>query len=211
VLLCVSDTGSGIDAETAQHLFEPFYTTKGKGTGLGLSTVYGVVRQNRGVIRVESAPGQGTTFRIYLPQAEAGACQAPSVGVPAVAPKGSATVLVVEDQEGVRRFTVEVLRNLGYQVLEASDGPSALEASQRHPGIIHLLLTDLVMPGMNGRELSEKLRRQRPEMRVLFMSGYTDEVLGQHGVLEPHQACLTKPFSSSALASKVEERLQQAA
>ena len=187
VLLAVSDTGVGMDAETQSHIFEPFFTTKdaGKGTGLGLSTVYGIVKQSGGTIWVESAPGRGTTFEIYLPLVEKAAASGElHPALPAPPPGGTETILVVEDEMSVRRLAAEFLGSNGYTVLEAQDGGEALQVCEEHRGPIHLLITDVVMPGMSGWELAVRLAGRRPEMKVIYMSGYTDDAIVQHGVLE---------------------------
>ncbi len=209
VMLAVSDTGCGMDAKTQAHLFEPFFTTKekGKGTGLGLSTVYGIVKQHDGYISVESEPGRGSTFKIYLPRVQDAAervAGGPSVTEPR---RGTETVLLVEDEEEVRALTWEVLRESGYRVLEAANGDDALLTSERHAGPIHLLLTDVVMPLMSGPELAQRLAPLRQEMKVLYMSGYTEEALGHHGVLDPGIKLLSKPFTPTDLAQKVREVL----
>ena len=211
VLLAVSDTGVGMDAETQSHIFEPFFTTKdaGKGTGLGLSTVYGIVKQSGGTIWVESAPGRGTTFEIYLPLVEkvaAGGELHPAL--PAPPPGGTETILVVEDEMSVRRLAAEFLGSNGHTVLEAQDGGEALQVCEEHRGPIHLLITDVVMPGMSGRELAVRLAGRRPEMKVIYMSGYTDDAIVQHGVLEEGIPFLQKPFSLDALARIVREGLE---
>ncbi|MBI4877125.1 MAG: response regulator [Acidobacteria bacterium] len=209
VLLAVSDTGTGMDEETRQHIFEPFFTTKGleKGTGLGLSTVYGIVKQSRGWIWVYSEPGHGTIFKIYLPRLEgalaAGRAAAPAPGTL----RGSETVLVVEDEEIVRRLTVEIVRSYGYRVLEAARGGEALLVAERHPEPIHLLLTDVVMPGITGKELADRLKRLRPEMKVLYMSGYTADAIAHQGVLDSGVNYIQKPPVPSALAAKIREVL----
>ena len=204
VRLRVTDTGTGMDEEVKTHLFEPFFTTKerGKGTGLGLSTVYGIVRQSGGEIVVASAPGQGSCFSIYLPQLNAGA---PETALGAVATKsvGSETVLLVEDEETVRRLGLKVLTRCGYKVLAAADGRTALKLLEEHGPGVDLLITDVVMPGMNGRELAKAAAKLCPEMRTLYMSGYTDNAIVHHGVLEPGLAFLYKPFTAQALALKV--------
>ena len=210
VMLAISDTGMGMDAETQAHIFEPFYTTKGlKGTGLGLSTVYGIVKQSEGYIWLYSETGKGTSFKIYLPRfsatGEALATQ------PALAQeqtsKGHETILLVEDEENLRRLARQSLENQGYNVIDAPDGAAAIKISQAHPGPIHLLLTDVIMPGMNGRELANKLSPTRLEMRVLFMSGYTENHIGHNGTLDEGITLLQKPFTLSALRSKVREML----
>jgi len=209
VLLSVGDTGMGIPEEIRPHIFDPFFTTKpkGEGTGLGLSTVYGIVRQSGGAIAVESEPGHGATFRIYLPQTLSPVAAGAEAAVPAGPPRGSETVLVVEDQEAVRKFTVAVLKSRGYRVLEAPAGPEALLAVERHSGPLHLLLTDVIMPGMTGKELAERLTALRPETRVLYMSGYTSDVIAQRGLLSPGVLHIAKPFSPDALGAKVREIL----
>ena len=210
VLLAVSDTGVGMDAETRSHIFEPFFTTKGagKGTGLGLSTVYGIVKQSGGYIWVESAPGRGTTFEIYLPLVkEAAASGELHPALPASTPGGSETILVVEDEMSVRKLAAEFLGSNGYRVLEAQDGGEALQVCEEHRAPIHLLLTDVVMPGMSGRELAVRLVGARPEMKVIYVSGYTDDAIVQHGVREEGTVFLQKPFSLDALARTVREAL----
>jgi PAS domain S-box-containing protein len=205
VKLQVRDTGEGMDEKTLSHIFEPFFTTKesGKGTGLGLSTVYGIVKQSGGYIWAESQPGQGTTFTIYLPQAEeAGTSSEPSA-VTASMRRGTETVLVVDDEEAVATTVGAILTKGGYTVLEARSAGDALLVSERHEGPIDLLLTDVVMPTMNGRELAERLTASRPQMRVLYMSGYADNVIVSHGVLAPEVELLQKPFASVDLTLKV--------
>ncbi len=212
VMLTVSDTGVGMDADTQAHLFEPFFTTKGpgKGTGLGLSTVYGIVAQHGGSITVASAPGRGSTFTIYLPRTEDDAVS--KAAPAAVEPRpGEETILLVEDDEEVRSLAREILEVHGYAVLEARLPAEAISIAEAHPGPIHLVLTDVVMPGMSGRELTERLARLRPGLKVLYMSGYTADELGHHGVLDPRTALLPKPFSPDALALKVREVLESVA
>ncbi|MCS6859198.1 MAG: PAS domain S-box protein [Abditibacteriales bacterium] len=209
VLLAVSDSGVGMDEETQLHIFEPFFTTKemGKGTGLGLSTVYGIVKQSGGRIEVYSEEGRGTTFKIYLPCLEGAAeAAAESVASPPLLP-GQETILIVEDADAVRDSAREALSQSGYTVLEARNGEEALRLSQQHAGPIHLLLTDVMMPLMSGRELAEQLTAQRPETKVLYMSGYTDNAIVNHGVLAPGIAYLQKPFSPAVLTQKVREVL----
>jgi CheY-like chemotaxis protein len=198
-----------MDAETRAHLFEPFFTTKpqGKGTGLGLATVYGIVHQSGGSIAVDSAPRRGARFQIYLPRvAEAPEAAGPARAVVAPTP-GSETVLVAEDEQLVRLLVRRVLEQAGYTVLAAPGGADALQLAAHYPGRIDLLLTDVVMPEMSGRELMRRLAEQRPATRVLYMSGYSDDAVAQHGVLDPGIALIQKPFTPEALARKVREVL----
>jgi PAS domain S-box-containing protein len=212
VMLAMSDTGIGMSAETRSHIFEPFFTTKevGKGTGLGLATVYGIVKQSGGHVWVYSEPERGATFKIYLPQVD----ELPEPASPASpvepAAGGRETVLLAEDDSSVRAVVSDVLTQKGYRVLRAPDGQSALEMARAQPGEIHLLVTDLVMPGMTGRELAEALKAQRPGVRVLYMSGYTDDAVVRHGVLAQGLPYLQKPFTPAALAHKVRELLDRA-
>jgi PAS domain S-box-containing protein len=212
VMLAISDTGIGMDAEVKTRIFEPFFTTKeqGKGTGLGLATVYGIVKQAGGHIRFYSEKGHGTTFKVYLPRAEGTGTlrRFASVVGRASLDRGSETVLVVEDDESVRDLTVAILKNQGYRVLIARNGEEALRISQEHVGPIRLLLTDVVMPQMSGRDLAERLRALRPELRVLFMSGYTDETIARHGLLDAGVAFLSKPLTLDALVRKVRDVLE---
>ena len=210
-MLAITDTGCGMDKETQSHLFEPFFTTKekGKGSGLGLSTVYGIIKQSGGNIWTYSEPGLGTTFKIYLPRVEETShAYKPEISRKEIkAPGGTETVLLVEDEEAVRSMVSKVLQNKGYRVLEASHGNEALEVCDKFEGPIHLMVTDVIMPQMSGRELAERLALVRPEMGVLYMSGYPDNTIVQHGVLEPGTAFLQKPFTISALELKVREIL----
>jgi signal transduction histidine kinase/ActR/RegA family two-component response regulator len=213
VALTVGDTGVGMDAATQARVFEPFFTTKGpgKGTGLGLATVYGIVQQSGGHVTVESAPGRGAMFTVRLPRVEE-ALEVLEPDVPTGGPRsGSETILLVEDEDEVRGLVRKMLRVRGYTVLEAGGGPQALELSRTHPGPIDLLVTDVVMPQMSGAELASRLTPLRPAMRVLYISGYTDDAIGHHGVLEPGVAFLHKPFTAQALATKVREALETAA
>ena len=207
VEMSVSDTGTGMDAETMSRIFEPFFTTKdsGKGTGLGLATVYGIVQQNNGAIEVQSRMGHGTTFYIYLPRATDLGKPAPIK--PSASATGNETILLVEDDDRVRALVSNLLRKNGYTVLLASAGDQALEIAARHRGRIHLLLTDVVMPGLNGRILSERLTAARPDTRVLYMSGYSDDAILRHGVRKAAAHFIQKPFSIDALAHKIRETL----
>jgi CheY-like chemotaxis protein len=209
----VSDTGCGIDLATQARIFEPFFTTKepGKGTGLGLSTAYGIVKQSGGSISVQSELGHGATFRICLPRVK-GAPQPKISAKPAGhVPGGPETVLLVEDAEPLREVVREFLHRGGYNVLVAEGGAAALAASKNHHGAIDLLLTDVVMPGLSGRQIAEELHTARPGMRVLFMSGYTGEALGRHRVIEEGIALLEKPFTRTALLRKLRDVLDPVA
>ncbi len=209
ILLSVADTGHGMDDATKAHIFEPFFTTKeiGKGTGLGLATVYGVVKQSGGFIWVDTTPGAGTTFEIYLPQAAGKAANAETEQKPSAIPGGTETVLVVEDEAGVRELACQFLRDKGYTVLEAEGGLEALAVSRSHPGVIHLLLSDMVMPKMSGGELAAELKAIRPEIRVAFMSGYAEFSRGDLGTGFPEAPVLQKPFSPASLAQIVRDAL----
>jgi len=209
VMLSVSDTGFGMTPEVRERLFEPFFTTKekGKGTGLGLSTVYGIVKQSGGYIWVYSEPGQGTTVKIYFPRVdEEDDALFRRDGVSSI-PQGSETVLVVEDEPSLRSLATHILRHQGYKVLEAADGEEALRVAQECIGEINLLLTDVVMPRMGGKELADRLQTLRPSVRVLFISGFPDDAIAHHGVITPGIAFLQKPFSPASLAQKVREVL----
>ena len=209
VLLAVSDTGCGMDADTMSRIFEPFFTTKepGKGTGLGLATVYGIVKQSGGHVTVHSEVGRGTTFRIYLPREVAQAAAPPPRRE--ASRGGSETVLVVEDDESVRRLVHRVLEPAGYAVLSAASGAEALELCERRADPIHLMLTDVVMPAMDGSALAARLRPRRPGMRVLYMSGYMDDAVAQHGLAAPGPDFLHKPFTAADLLHKVREALDR--
>jgi nitrogen-specific signal transduction histidine kinase/CheY-like chemotaxis protein len=211
IMLAVTDNGCGMSPETRAHIFEPFFTTKekGKGTGLGLATVYGIVKQSGGYIWVYSEPGIGTTFKIYLPrieeeQAHSGAC---ADSASTASPRGSEVVLLVEDEKGVRELTREYLETSGYTVLDATDGESALAMAREYSGAIHVLITDVVMPGLSGRELGEQIANLRPQIKVLYMSGYTDQSAFRNGILDKGAQLLQKPFGMSTLASKLREIL----
>jgi PAS domain S-box-containing protein len=210
VMVAVSDTGCGMDLETQAHAFEPFFTTKekGHGTGLGLATVYGIVKQSGGFIWVYSAPGHGSTFKIYLPFIEEALPTAEPAEAPAELAKGSETVLVVEDERGVRSLVCEALASHGYKVLEAAGAASALEISERYTEPIHLLLTDVVMPQTGGKELAKGFSTLHPETKVLYMSGYTDDAIVRHGILEGGTSFLQKPFQPKALLLKIREVLK---
>lgn len=209
VMLAVTDTGAGIDEMDRALIFEPFFTTKklGEGSGLGLSTVYGIVKQSGGYIWVDSEPARGTAFKIYLPRIERASEPSEPSPFPTPAGPGSETVLVVEDEEAVRRLVCAVLRRCGYTVLEAPDGEAALQICERHEERIHLVVTDVVMPHMSGRELADRLAASQEPVKVLYMSGYTDDAILQHGVLEPGTAFLQKPFIPDVLVQKVREVL----
>jgi CheY-like chemotaxis protein len=211
VMLAVSDTGVGMDEATQKHLFEPFFTTKGpgKGTGLGLATVYGIVTQSGGFISVASERGAGATFTVYLPAAPA-ASSDDAVSAPGGSPGGSETVLVVEDQEEVRTVITEVLRRYGYRVLEALDAAEAIAVSAQHPGPIDLLVTDVVMPQMDGHRLAHAVQSTRPDVRVLYVSGYSDEPIVQDRIVGAGLVLLQKPFTADVLARKVREVLDAA-
>jgi CheY-like chemotaxis protein len=209
VRLTVTDSGTGIDKEILAHIFEPFFTTKevGKGTGLGLATVYGIVKQSGGYIWVDSEPGQGASFQIFLPQvSEPAAIITPGAPV-AEARGGPETILLVEDSEPLRKLTRVFLESHGFQVLVAQDGEEALQVEARHAGKIDLLLTDIVMPGMNGRVLAERLLSKRPGTRVQYISGYADNFIALQGAFEQGMVLLHKPFTEEALLRKVREVL----
>jgi len=209
VLLAVSDTGTGMDEETQIHLFEPFYTTKerGKGTGLGLSTVYGIVKQSSGYVWAYSEVGKGTAFKVYFPRYGDKASKAKDLASSNASLRGGETVLLVEDDEGVRSFVLQLLTMNGYRVLTAGNGDEALETAGRHRGPVHLLLTDVVMPKMGGRELAKSLEGRLPGIKAMYMSGYTDDAIVRHGVLDPGIPFLQKPFTPERLLRKVREVL----
>jgi CheY-like chemotaxis protein len=214
IALSVSDTGMGMSPEVAQRVFDPFFTTKerGKGTGLGLSTVYGIVKQSMGYIYVDSKPGAGTTFRIYLPRTDKPAEEIePKVPRKEELPRGRETVLVVEDESAIRVFVAQVLRNQGYNVVEATGSGEAFLLAEKFPKEIDLLLTDVIMPAMNGPELAERLAAIHPEMKVLYMSGYPDETIARHGVLKKGVNFLQKPFTIEDLLASLRKVLDQEA
>ena len=209
VMLAVGNTGCGMDEKIKEHIFEPFFTTKevGKGTGLGLSTVYGIVKQNNGFVWVYSEPGQGSTFKVYLPRAEGDADSEEKQRLPVIELDGSETILIVEDDDGLRKFTQNALQMHGYKVLDAENGEDALRVSQAHEGPIDLMITDVVMPKMGGKEAADRLQPLYPQMKVIYMSGYTDNAIVKHGVLAPGLNFLQKPFTPESLARKVREML----
>jgi len=210
VMLAVTDSGCGMDSKTQAHIFEPFFTTKeqGKGTGLGLATVYGIVKQSGGYIWVYSEPEHGTTFKVYLPRIEDDeAVTRRDSPEKQSLPRGSEVILLVEDEKGVRELAREYLETSGYSVIEAVDGDTALAMAASYDGEIHLLMTDVVMPGMSGRELADRISRMRPGIKVLFMSGYTDQAIVRHGILATDTVLLQKPFTLGTLASKLREVL----
>jgi CheY-like chemotaxis protein len=210
VKLVVTDTGTGMDAETKARIFEPFFTTKesGRGTGLGLSTVYGIVKQSGGYILVYTEPERGTAFKIYLPRVDERVEEYPqAVAIQEHYFQGTETILLAEDDNTVRELTRELLEIYGYTVLEASNGGSALLLCESYEEPIHLLLTDVVMPEMSGHNLASRLAQLRPEMKVLYMSGYTDDVIVHRGVLVDGTAFIQKPFAPDALARKIREVL----
>jgi two-component system cell cycle sensor histidine kinase/response regulator CckA len=208
-MLAVTDTGTGMDADTISHIFEPFYTTKppGEGTGLGLSTVYGIVKQCGGDVWVYSELGQGTTFKIYLPQVKSLADLVRAHESPSKLPSGTETVLIIEDEERLRALACLVLRAAGYNVLEAARGDLALQVADRHQGAIDLVLTDMVMPGLSGQQVADRVRLRFPHVRVLYMSGYTDDVILRNGMAVGEVAFLEKPFTPAGLTRKVREVL----
>jgi CheY-like chemotaxis protein len=213
VVLSVVDDGPGMDEATRARAFEPFFTTKeqGKGTGLGLSTVFGIVKQSGGHIALSSAPGRGTRFDVYLSRTEAPVARSVSPVRLLRPARGNETVLLVEDDEQVRFVAREILRSDGYTVLDAGNASAALELSAQFSGKIALLITDIIMPGMNGKRLAEQLLLRRPELRVLYMSGYTDNALGPGGSAAPDAAFLQKPITPASLVRMVREVLDQAA
>jgi two-component system cell cycle sensor histidine kinase/response regulator CckA len=208
VMLAISDTGIGMDEATRTRIFEPFFTTKGegKGTGLGLSTVYGIVKQSGGSIWVYSELGIGTTFKIYLQQVEETAREGRAAR-PATLVAGTETILIVEDDHSLRDLAKRILRLAGYSVLTASNGGEALLLLERHDGPVHLMLTDVVMPGMSGRDLAARLVDVRPQMKVLYTSGYTDDAILRHGVLDEGTHFIHKPYATAELTRKIRDVL----
>jgi CheY-like chemotaxis protein len=212
VMLAVSDTGIGMDSETQRRIFDPFFTTKGgeHGTGLGLSTVYGIVKQSSGHVWVYSELGIGSTFKVYFPES-AGSGRYRAVNTVSAEFSGKETILLVEDEDLVRRAVLAILRRGGYKILEAASGRAALELIERHEGRIDLLITDVVMPELSGRELALRIAELRPNIKVLYMSGYTDDTIVRHGVLEASMAFIQKPATPTDLLSKVREVLEGSA
>jgi nitrogen-specific signal transduction histidine kinase len=209
ILMSVTDDGLGMDDETRVRVFDPFFTTKaeGEGTGLGLSTVYGIVKQHSGHIEVASTPGAGTAFRVYFPAAQGEPAPLIISEASAAPPQGNETILVVEDEEIVRAVAVRILERLGYRVLQASSSAEALAVVEEHGGDLDLLMTDVVMPQMDGRELADRLHRVLPELKVLYSSGYAENVIAHHGVLDHDVNFIAKPYRPQALAEKVREVL----
>ena len=210
VMLAVSDTGSGMDEKTTSHIFEPFFTTKelGRGTGLGLSTVYGIVKQHGGSIYVYSERDRGSIFKVFLPRvAEEGVLEEPTLSLGNTVVAGSETILVAEDSEIVRLLVCDMLESFGYNVLVAESPERCVQIAREYQGNLDLLLTDVVMPGMNGMELINLLRETRPDLKVLFMSGYSSNVIGHHGVLDQKVAFVQKPFTVQRLSEKVRQTL----
>jgi CheY-like chemotaxis protein len=208
VMLAITDTGSGMDAATQARIFEPFFSTKeaGKGTGLGLSTVYGIIKQSDGYIWVYSEVGVGTTFKIYLPRVGGKAAPAQQEE-PSALPRGTETVLLVEDEASLRELLQEGLESNGYSVLVAREGAEALQIAARHTGTISIIVTDVIMPGMAGPKIVELVAMTRPEIKVLYISGYSDEAVTRHGLIGPGRAFLSKPFGFDVLLRKVRECL----
>ncbi len=211
VMMAISDTGTGMDEEIRSRIFEPFFSTKeeGQGTGLGLSTVYGIVKQSDGYIWVYSEPGKGTTFKIYLPRVDKKSRDIKKIKTFVKSLSGTETVLVVEDNSMVRELVIKILQKYGYKVLEAKDGEEAIEIGKQHEGPIDLMLTDVVMPGMSGRILAMEFESLRPKIKVLYMSGYTDNIVVHHGILDRGMVFIQKPFTHDALAGKVRELLDE--
>jgi len=211
VVLSVTDNGCGMDEETQSRIFEPFYTTKelGKGTGLGLATVYGIIKQSGGFIWVYSEPGQGTCFKVYLPRIDMHTTPPPSLNTPVELRKGTETILLVENAEPLRTLAKEFLKGGGYAVLEAENGKEALRIASSFGGTIHLLLTDVIMPGMGGKQLALHLSGLRPTTRVLYMSGYPNDGIVQSGILATGVVLLEKPFTREILLRRVRQVLDE--
>ena len=211
VRLTVSDDGCGMDQDIKTHLFEPFFTTKdvGEGTGLGLATVYGIVKQNNGFINVSSEPGRGTSFKIYLPRHQIKTEPMRRESLTAAPGRGHETILLVEDETAILKITKRILEIYGYQILAASTPDKAIRVAQEHTGEINLLITDVVMPGMNGRDLAQNLISLYPGLKCLFMSGYTGNVIARYGVVDESTYFIQKPFSKQSLAAKVREILDE--
>jgi CheY-like chemotaxis protein len=209
VCLTVSDTGSGMDKETLTHIFEPFYTTKelGKGTGLGLATVYGAVKQNNGFINIYSEPGHGTTFSIYLPRYLGEEIQTQLEGKEISIPRGNETILVVEDDMAILNYAKQILESLGYTIIAENSPSEAIRIASENAGNIQLLISDVIMPEMNGRELLTALLPLSPQLKCLYMSGYTSDIIARHGILSSGVNFIQKPFSMSGFATKVREVL----
>jgi CheY-like chemotaxis protein len=205
VMLAVSDTGHGMNAETQARIFEPFFTTKelGKGTGLGLSMVYGIVKQSGGNIWVYSEPKVGTTFKVYLPMVEEKGHDFDERAIVSLPERGTETILLVEDDDSVRMLLLDILESKGYKVLPAASGQEGLDTSETYKGPIHLLITDVVMPGMSGRQLVDRFSPTRSNAKILYMSGYTDDAIIHHGLLDSGLSFLQKPFTPDAAAHKV--------
>jgi CheY-like chemotaxis protein len=208
-MISISDTGEGMDRETQARIFEPFFTTKekGKGTGLGLSTVYGIIKQSGGYVFVQSELGRGTTFTIYFPRVDEPCDSLGAAPVSAASAGGSETILLVEDEESVRQLVRETLSARGYRVLEASNGNAALALAASRSDIVHLVITDIVMPGLSGHELVEQLLRARAGIKVLYLSGYAQEAFSTPTTASPQEAFLQKPFTLQSLSRKVREVL----
>ncbi|HKJ66320.1 MAG TPA: ATP-binding protein, partial [bacterium] len=209
VLITISDTGEGIDSEILPQIFEPFFTTKrnGEGTGLGLATVYGIVKQHQGHISVVSEKGHGTTFRIYLPLVEPDTDEPTRSAELSRSTTGEETILITEDDDMVRNYVRNLLMEKGYQVIDAGDGTAAIKAVEKQSGDIDLLISDVIMPGMNGKELYDHINDRYPDIKVLYISGYTDDVISKHGILERGISFLQKPFSNKQLMKKIREIL----
>jgi two-component system, cell cycle sensor histidine kinase and response regulator CckA len=209
VQLVISDTGCGMDKEVLDHLFEPFFTTKalGEGTGLGLSTVFGIIKQNQGHITVYSEPGMGTSFNIFLPRYYQGIINTKKEDKKEQVLGGNETILLVEDEAAILHLNQELLTSMGYKVISAISPEEALKNAGKYKDTIHLLLTDVIMPGMNGRQLAEQLIIKRPDMKIIFMSGYTSDIIARHGVLEKDVHFIQKPFNKPDMAKMIRQAL----